>query len=68
MCDLNHWSRSQKKDFKEHVMDELLKMSKTATFKGYERISDIRFETNIDDSGLGFNIGNELLTTTLKLN
>ena len=58
---------AERKDFKEHVMNELLEMSKTSRFKGYERIGDVRFETNVDDSGLGFNIENETLTPTLKL-
>mmetsp|Transcript_7223 Transcript_7223/g.17706 ORF Transcript_7223/g.17706 Transcript_7223/m.17706 type:complete len:658 (-) Transcript_7223:215-2188(-) len=54
-------------EFKKAVLEELAARRKEAKLKGFEVISDIIFETEVDGMGQGFTVDNELTTPTMKL-
>lgn len=52
---------------KQAVLADLQRQAKTSKLPPHERVRNVYFETNLDASGMGFTLENELLTPTHKL-
>ncbi|KAK1865029.1 hypothetical protein I4F81_007565 [Pyropia yezoensis] len=58
---------SPEAQLKQAVLSDLQRQAKVSKLPPHERVRNVSFETNLDASGMGFTMENELLTPTHKL-